>query len=234
MTWRGEAPSVRAASSSRGSSCPHNVPDRADDHGQVEVDVGDEDRPDGLVERGREQGQEGGADDDRRQDERHRDQRQHHAAAGEPVAGQHVGRQQPDDHREGGAERACHNVNQATERRPGSVRTSRMPPADSPRPMMAATGQAKKMARKASGERGQDQACGPARRSPRPSLRSLCGPLSAARAVRCAHRSTACVHAVIHWSRCAAMSCGLIVSGWATGGANSMNSCGRGTPSRTG
>ena len=26
ITWRGDAPSVRAASSTRGSSCPHNVP----------------------------------------------------------------------------------------------------------------------------------------------------------------------------------------------------------------
>ena len=67
-------------------------PDGADDHGQVEVDVGDEDRPDGLVERGREQGEEGRTDHHRGQHEGHGDQRQHQAAPGEPVAGEHVGR----------------------------------------------------------------------------------------------------------------------------------------------
>src|SRR6478736_3906961 len=46
---------------------------------------------------------------------------------------------------------ACHSVNQATERRPGSVRTSLTPRTDSPRPMIAATGQAKKTVRNASG-----------------------------------------------------------------------------------
>ena len=71
-TCRGEAPSVRAASSTPRSSCPHSVADRADDHGEVEVHVGDQDRPDGLVERGREQGEEGRTDHHGREDERAR------------------------------------------------------------------------------------------------------------------------------------------------------------------
>ena len=46
---------------------------------------------------------------------------------------------------------ACHSVNHATDRRPGSVRTSRTASTDSPRAMIAATGQPKKQARNVSG-----------------------------------------------------------------------------------
>ena len=112
--------------------------------------------------------------------------------------------------------------------------------------MMAATGQAKKMARNASGTAASTTRALPLAAARR-SLRSLCVPLSAARAVRSAHcafragsgrplahLSTVWVQVEIHWSRCAAMSCGLSVSGLATGGAKSVNSGGRATPSRTG
>src|SRR5262249_48987571 len=46
---------------------------------------------------------------------------------------------------------ACHSVNHATARKPGSVRTSPRAPRVKPRPMIDATGQAKKTARNRTG-----------------------------------------------------------------------------------
>jgi hypothetical protein len=56
--------------------------------------VGDQHRPYRAPHRLGQDGEEGRPDGDRRQHERHRDQGEQGAAAGEPVAGEHVGRSQ--------------------------------------------------------------------------------------------------------------------------------------------
>ena len=88
---------MRAASSWSGVEVRPEAADGAHDHRVVEEDVGEQDRPDGLVEpeageraAGAEQRDERGADDDRRQHERHGDERAHEAPAREVVAREHV------------------------------------------------------------------------------------------------------------------------------------------------
>ena len=79
--------------------------DRPHHDGVVEEHVGDQNRPDGLVESeiaertaGAEERRERGAHDHGRQHERHGDERAHDAASGKLVARQHVGAGQCDRH----------------------------------------------------------------------------------------------------------------------------------------
>ena len=160
----GEAPSVRAASSTRGSSVDHEPAHRAHHHRVVEEDVGDQDRPDraGEVDAhdagGAEDPEQGDADDDRGQHERHEQRGPQEPFADEPIAGEERGAGQADQHAQHAwTAAACQRVNQATRRITGSVTTSARAPSchwpsgRRPRRTMAATGQTKKTARNASG-----------------------------------------------------------------------------------
>ena len=100
--------------------------DRAHDDGEVEEDVGDEDRParSGRSEAGSRArkaaptttvGSTNGTVT----------RASTSAAPGEPVAGEHVGRQQADDHGERGAERGLPQREPGDGAQPGSVSTSR-------------------------------------------------------------------------------------------------------------
>ena len=96
----GDAPSVAAAASrSAGQVLPHRA-DGAHDDGQVEHDVGDEDRRHAALPAGRQEGEDGGAHHDGRQHERRGEQRRQQPPPGEAVAGEHVRRAEPDDDRQ--------------------------------------------------------------------------------------------------------------------------------------
>ena len=100
-TWRkrrhGDAPSVAAASSSRGVELGDERADRAHDDGQVEQHVGDRSSPARCLPSSRAATARNAAPtDDRRQHERHGHEREQGAPAGEPVAGEDVGRGQPE------------------------------------------------------------------------------------------------------------------------------------------
>ncbi len=108
----GEAPRVRAASSTPRVERGPRPTDGADHDGVVEEHVGDEDRPDGAGEVdaahtvGAEHTEQGDADDDGREHERHEKCRPEEPFADEPVAGeQGRSRQTGDDAQHGGQRR---------------------------------------------------------------------------------------------------------------------------------
>ena len=74
----------------------------AHDDGDVEEDVREEDRPDRALGRVREEGEERGRDDDRRQHERHQHERLDERAAAEGEARERPGERQPGDERDAG------------------------------------------------------------------------------------------------------------------------------------
>ena len=85
-----------------GEVLPHRA-DGAHDDGEVERDVGGEDRPDAPLDRRGEQGEHGRAHHDGRQHEHRGEQPGQQAPRREAVAGHHVGRQEPGGDGEGGA-----------------------------------------------------------------------------------------------------------------------------------
>ena len=149
------APSIRAASSWPGVEVRPEAADGAHDDRVVEEDVGEQDRPDGLVEArgpasgppGAEQRDERGADDDGRQHERDGDERAHDAPARELVAGEHVGARERDSRVSTVDSVACHTVNHddVAQRRVGDDVAERdrgraCRRARGPRPTIATTG----------------------------------------------------------------------------------------------
>ena len=93
----GPAPSVAAASQARVGRAPPRRADDPHDDGDVEEDVGGEDRPDPALVASGSSGQERGRDDDRRQHERHEHERPHERAAGEAKRADRPGERQPDE-----------------------------------------------------------------------------------------------------------------------------------------
>ena len=193
--------------------------DRAHDDGEVDPDVGDDDRGNRAMHLVGQQREERGADGDRREHERHGDQRQHGPPAGETEPSEHVGGDEADRHGQGRAHR----------------RLPEREPDDRALPLVA----------EHIGDRCQVES--PARRWPRrarrrrrrgtaparpPASRPCATP---PREGRCSRQPrTVRVHVSTHSSRWAAMSAGGTVSGFSTCSANRSKTSGSSTSRRAG
>ena len=123
--------------------------DDARDDGDVEEHVGGEDRHEPALELVRQQLEEGGCDDDRRQHERHEHERPRERAAAEPEPSDRPGEREPGHERERGRERRLPGREPDERRRPVG---QRRPPSEvRPRSRIVTSGKTKKSATNASG-----------------------------------------------------------------------------------